>query len=356
MSRNAIVSVAAINAAMSISTRDFTSVLLVSKSKDVKSPQNTPVAITSAGELTKLGFQTTDKEYILVRDYFGASTKPDYIWFFGDASSASFTEILDGLDTRWKKKWFYTVATITAESDVKEVSDFLKGSSNDYVALLQGATNWDSATNLKIATDNKVNNILYVATDKEEGQITNILATIRNFFPGTVPFSSILLNGLTGSGYSLTEILTLTGSERQSKTGVNIVTEEDQMVIPYYGKALDGITWFDYTVAKIAIDEYMRVGITEYIVGRNTRGEKISTKENGRKQLASKGTSILREFANRGIIQDVDDLLEDQETSAFIVNVIAVNNREAEIEYKCWFEGAIIKAKIQITLDAENGN
>ena len=356
MSRNAIVNIAAINAALSLTTRDFTSVLLVTKAKKVSNGSNLPKAVTSTKGLIDLGFQETDKEVILVRDFFGASTKPDFIWVYGDdTASTTYTSILQGLDSRWKGKWFYTVVPVAEEKDVKEALDFGKGTSIDYVFLFQGASNFTKEVNLKIAKENKVDNGFYIATDKNEGQITNLLATIRNFFPGSVPFASIKLNGITGSNYTLSEILELVGSQRESSTGVNIVTEEEQMVIPYYGKAMDGITWFDYTLARIAIDEYMRIGITKYIVERNTRGEKISTKEAGRQQVASNGTSILREFATRGIIYDIDDIIEEG-TNAFEVKVVNMSNREVEIKYNCWFQGAIIKSKVQVILNSKNGN
>ena len=69
MSRNAIVNITAINAALSLTTRDFTSVLLVTKAKKVSNGSNLPKAITSTKELIDLGFQETDKEVILVRDF-----------------------------------------------------------------------------------------------------------------------------------------------------------------------------------------------------------------------------------------------------------------------------------------------
>lgn len=356
MSRNAIVNVSAINAALSLTMRDFTSVLLVTKSKKVATSDNLPKAITSTKELIDLGFTENDKEVILVRDYFGASTKPDYIWVYGDdTASLTYTQILQGLDSRWRSKWFYTVVTVSEENDVKEAVDFGKGTSTDYVFLFQGASNFTKEINLKIPKENKVENSLYIATDKNEGQITNLIATIRNFFPGSVPFSSIKLNGLTGSSYSLSEILELVGTQRESSTGVNIVTEEDQIVMPYYGKSMNGITWFDYAVAKIAIDEYMRVGLTKYIVEKNTAGEKITTKPIGGQLIASEGTSILREFARRGIIYDIDDII-DENTSAYSVEVVKISNREAEIKYNCWFQGAIIKSKVQVLLKSKDGN
>ena len=77
--------------------------------------------------------------------------------------------------------------------------------------------------------------------------------------------------------------------------------------------------------------------------------------EKGKKLISSKGTSILREFATRGIIYDIDDLLETGE-NAYSVDVINLSNREAEVEYKCYFQGAIIKSKVQITLKSNKGN
>lgn len=356
MSRNAIVSISAINSALSLTMRDFSSVLIVTKLKDVKTTSKTPVAVTSAGDLLNYGFTTSDKEYILLEGYFGASTKPDYIWVYGDSAETSYLKILNGLDVRWKNKWFYTVAPITKVEEVAEIKSFLSGTSNYYVAILQGVNNWTVENHLNVAKNNKIDSIFYIATDRNEGQSTNILATLRNFFPGSVPYATVQLNGIVGSNYSLTEHLELVGSARESETGVNIVTEEDQIVMPYYGKSLDGTTWFDYTIAKIAIDEYMRVGITKYVSERNTAGEKISPLKGGKEQLASKGTSILREFAKRGIIMDVDDVLEDGTTAAYKVEVISVTNRTAEIKYTCYYEGAIIKSNIQIELKSKNGN
>ena len=72
--------------------------------------------------------------------------------------------------------------------------------------------------------------------------------------------------------------------------------------------------------------------------------------------MASKGTSILREFATRGIIMDVDDDLEDVTTAAYKVEIISVTNRTAEIKYTCYYAGAIIKSNIQIELKSKNGN
>lgn len=357
MSRNAIVSITAINAAMSLTTRDFSSVLLITKAKDVKTDAGLPVAITSVADFkSKYGFGDNDKETILLEGYFGASTSPEYIYVYGDSTATKYNEILEGLDTRWKAKWFYTVVPISQESDVTEAVKFVKGASTDYVLAFQGASNFTTAISLKIAKDNPVDKALYIATDKNEGQITNLLATIKNFFPGAVPFSSIKLNGITGSKYSLTEILELVGTKRESEYGVNVVTEEERIVTPYYGKAMDGITWFDYTVAKIAIDEYMRVGLTQYIVEKNTAGEKITTKPEGQSKVASKGTSILRTFAKRGIIYDIDDILSDGKSAAYSVKIVSMTNRNLEIEYECYFEGAIIKSTVQITLKSENGN
>ena len=357
MSRNAIVSITAINAALSLTIRDFSVALLVTKSKDVKTTDGLPVAITSVADLkTKYGFGDTDKEVVLLEGYFGASTSPEYIYVYGDSTATKYNEILEGLDNRWKAKWFYTIVPVSQESDVTEALKFIKGTTTDYVLTLQGASNFTTANNLQITKNNSSDKLFYIATDKNEGQITNLLATVKNFFPGAVPWSSIKLSNLTGSKYSLNEILELVGTQRESSTGVNIVTEEDQLVIPYYGKAADGITWFDYTVAKIAIDEYMRVGITQYIVEKNTSGEKISTKGDGPSKVASKGTSILRTFAKRGIIYDIDELLSDGTSAAYSVKVVSMTNRNVEIEYKCWFQGAIIKSTVQIILNAENGN
>ena len=100
----------------------------------------------------------------------------------------------------------------------------------------------------------------------------------------------------------------------------------------------------------------MRVGLTQYIVEKNTAGEKITTKPEGQSKVASKGTSILRTFAKRGIIYDIDDILSDGKSAAYSVKIVSMTNRNLEIEYECYFEGAIIKSTVQITLKSENGN
>ena len=70
MSRNAIVSITAINAAMSLTTRDFSSVLLITKAKDVKTDAGLPVAITSVADFkSKYGFGDNDKETILLEGF-----------------------------------------------------------------------------------------------------------------------------------------------------------------------------------------------------------------------------------------------------------------------------------------------
>ena len=355
MSRNAIVSIQAINAALSLTIRDFSSVLFVVKDKAINE-NNLPKAITSVAEFKEFGYDDDAKETELIKDYFGASPKPDFIWVYGEnTSDITYTKILEGLDVRFKGKWFYTLAPVSAEKDVKEIVDFLKGTSINYVALLQGASNFTTEVNLKIAKENPTKLLLYVATDKKEGQTSNLIAIVKDFFPGSVPFASIKLNGLTGSSFTESEKLKLVGTQRTSSTGVNLVTEEDQMVIPYYGKSTDGITWFDYSIAETAIDEYMRVYMTKYIVKRNTQGEKLPGNDFGKSLLVSKGIEILKEFSDRGIIYNKEDLLMSGE-KAFEVKVIALNNREAEIEYKCWFQGAIIKSKVAIKLNSEKGN
>lgn len=355
MSRNEIVSIQAINAALSLTIRDFSSVLFVVKGKAINE-NNLPKAITSVAEFKELGYDDDAKETALVKDYFGANPKPDYIWVYGEnTSEVTYTKILEGLDVRFRGKWFYTLAAVSEEGEVKEIIDFLKGTSVNYVALLQGAQNFTTEVNLKIAKENPTNLVFYVATDKKEGQVSNLVATVKDFFPGSVPFAAIKLNGLTGSTFSESEKLKLVGIQRTSDTGVNLVTEEDQMVIPYYGKAMDGTTWFDYSVATIAIDEYMRVYMTKYIVEKNTLGEKIPANGFGKSLLVSKGIEILKEFADRGIIYNKEDLLMSGE-KAFEVKIVSLNNREAEIEYKCWFQGAIIKSKVAVKLNSEKGN
>ena len=127
------------------------------------------------------------------------------------------------------------------------------------------------------------------------------------------------------------------------------------MPIIYYGKSMDGITWFDYVIAEIAIDEYMRVGLTKYLVQKNTLGNKIPADEIGRSQIRDEGIRILKEFMDREIIYPENTVDEDG-NRLFQVTVKAVENRTVEIEYRVVFKGAIIKAKVMIQLSSINGN
>ena len=45
-----------------------------------------------------------------------------------------------------------------------------------------------------------------------------------------------------------------------------------------------------------------------------------------------------------------------KEQNAFEVKVVNMSNREVEIKYNCWFQGAIIKSKVQVILNSKNGN
>ena len=194
-----------------------------------------------------------------------------------------------------------------------------------------------------------------MAADVAEKQVANLIGSRVEFFPGSVPFSDILLSGMIGSGYSETEKLELVGVNENSATGINICTREDQMPIVYYGKSMDGITWFDYVIAEIAIDEYMRVGLTKYLVQKNTLGNKIPADEIGLSQIRDEGIRILKEFMDREIIYP-ENAVDEEGNRLFQVTVKAVENRTVEIEYRVVFKGAVIKAKVMIQLSSINGN
>ena len=195
----------------------------------------------------------------------------------------------------------------------------------------------------------------FIAANVAEKQVANLLATRLKFFPGSVVFSDTLLTGMLGSTYDETEKNMLVGPSGLSETGVNICTQEEQMPIVYYGKASDGITWFDYTLAEIAIDEYVRVGLTTFFVKENTKGNKFSADDIGAARLVERVKSILRDFANRNIIYP-ENARSDEGERLFKVSVVAIENREVSLAYEVFFQGAIIKGKVQITLDSVGGN
>ena len=188
-----------------------------------------------------------------------------------------------------------------------------------------------------------------------EKQIANLIGSRISFFPGSVPFSDILMSGMLGSTYDTTEKIALTGASRLSATGINICTVEDQIPVVYYGKATDGITWFDYPLAEIAIDEYMRVGMTTFLIKENTKGRKFPANEIGASRLVEKGKMILREFADRNIIY-AEDSKDNDGNNLFDVRLISLHDRTIEIEYSVFFQGAIIKATIQVSMDSLDGN
>jgi hypothetical protein len=357
MSKNALVTVTAVSDALSIETRPFNSVLMITKTIDIKSDTNNPIVITSAAQLLEqypTDITETSIEYLYARDYFGASPKPTRLFVYGELNG-NYNTMLSGLDARWTKNWFYTMPVDSTVASMGEVFSFIDGSSNYYVALFQSAENVTVADNLSNVKQYPKKFGFYIAADVIEKQIMNLIGSRVEFFPGSVVFSDVLLNGMTGSSYSETEKLELVGVNENSATGINICTREDQMPVVYYGKAMDGITWFDYVIAEIAIDEYMRVGLTKYLVQKNTLGNKIPANEIGRSQVREEGIRILREFMNRGILYD-ESATDEDGNKLFNVIVYEVANRTVELEYQVVFQGAIIKAKVMIQLSSINGN
>lgn len=355
MSRNALVQIDVINTALSLTTRPFDSVLLLSKTKDINNgADNLPIYITSANDLLSKGVLATDDEYLYARDFFGASPKPDKLMVYGVASG-TYADMLAYLELQVPKTWFYTLiadGTATGLADAKAGIAALK---NRYVWLTQspaGATASDIVTNVEGIKDKYG---FFVAANVAEKQVANLVATRSRFFPGSVVFSSTLLSGMLGSTYDDTEKNMLVGPSNLSETGINICTVEDQMPVIYYGKAMDGITWFDYVLAEIAIDEYMRVGLTKFFVTENTKGNKFSANDIGAARIVERGKSILRDFANRNIIYPEDAKGVDGER-LFSVEVASIVNREVEIVYQVYFQGAIIKGKVEIKMDSIGGN
>lgn len=355
MSKNAVVDIKAINAALSVDARDFSSSLFFTKNYDVKSVVgNLPVAITRVSDLETYGIKKEDTEYIILTNYFGADPSPDMIWVYGEKDSA-YTDIITGLDTRWANNWFYTTTNFVNQTEAKEIGDAFKGLSNEYMVLLQGLPNLTVEDNIGLPSNIKDSTTHYIASDVSEGQSAALIGTVRTFFPGSIPYSTIKINGVTGCNYSLGERINLVGSAGESSTGVNLVHEEDRLVIAYYGKSTDGVTWTDYAAAKIAIDDYMRKGITQYIVQRNTSGKKIPGNATGALQIIAEGTRILTEFSNREIIYGQGEVDEDG-NPLFGVSVVEISNRTAKIKYQCVFQGAIIKAEVEISLTNRGGN
>ena len=358
MSKNALVTVTAVSDALSIETRPFNSVLMITKTIDIKSATtNNPIVITSASQLLEQypsDITATSPEYLYAKDYFGASPKPTKLFVYGELTG-NYTTMLSGLDSRWTKNWFYTLPVDSTVASMGEVFSFLDGTSNYYVALFQGAENVTISDNIANVKQYPKKSGFYIAADVAEKQIANLIGSRVEFFPGSVPFSDIQLSGMIGSGYSETEKLELVGVKESSATGINICTREDQMVIIYYGKSMDGITWFDYVIAEIAIDEYMRVGLTKYLVQRNTLGNKIPADEVGRSQIKEEGLRILKEFMDREIIYG-ESAVDEDGNRLFNVTVYQVSNRTVEMKYSVVYKGAIIKAKVMIELSSINGN
>ena len=64
---------------------------------------------------------------------------------------------------------------------------------------------------------------------------------------------------------------------------------------------------------------------------------------------------ILREFADRNIIY-AEDSKDNDGNNLFDVRLISLHDRTIEIEYSVFFQGAIIKATIQVSMDSLDGN
>ena len=355
MSYNSLVKISTINTALSITTRPFDVCLMLSKTKDIATVDNLPVFITSANDLLTYGVVNTDEEYLFARDFFGASPKPEKLMVYGVASG-TYTDMIGYLDLKVPKSWFYTLVLDGTAIGLADIKQAIQAVGNYYVWLTQspqGASTTDIVTSVK-SIKHKFG--FFVACNVAEKQVANLIGSRLSFFPGAVPFSDVLLSGMRGSTYDTTEKIALTGASRLSETGVNICTLEDQMPVIYYGKASDGITWFDYVLAEIAIDEYMRVGITKFLVTENTKGRKLPANDVGASKLVEKGKKILREFANRNIIYSEDERDTETGENLFNVRLVSLHDRTAEIEYTVFFQGAIIKAVIQVAMDSLNGN
>lgn len=357
MSQNALVKISTINKALSFDVRPFDSNLLITKTLDIFSDSNLPIVITSAGELLEkypVDITVDSPEYIIAKDYFNAKPKPFRLLVYGELSG-KYTEMLTGLNTRFAKQWFRILPVEATAAAMKEVFDFIDGSNNEYVAIFQSSENvtiTDNKANVKLYPRKKG---FYMAADVLEKQAANLVGSRTTFFPGSVTWSDVLLNGMVGSTYTETEKSELVGLNEDSATGINICTAEDTLPVVYYGKSMDGVTWYDYVEAEIAIDEYMRVGIYKYLVTKNTAGQKIPANAIGRSQIVAEGLRILNEFAGREIIYG-QGTIDEEGNSLLSVNVIDITNRTVTIEYSCMFKGAIIKARINIYLDNQNGN
>lgn len=356
MSKNAIVTVTAINQALSLEVRPFNSALLITKTLDIKSDLNLPITITSASQLLERypsDLTVDSPEYVMAKDFFLAEPKPTRLFVYGELSG-NYTDILMGLNTRWAKQWFVTMPVDSTVASMKEVFDFIDGSSNEYVVVFQSAANVTIADNIANVKQYPRPKGYYVAADVEEKQAANLVGTKIELFPGSSPWSTTQLTGMTGSTYDETEKLELVGVNENSATGINICTIEDTLPVIYYGKSMDGTTWFDYVLAKIAVDEYMRVGIFKYMITKNTTS-KIPANAIGRSQIAAEGMRILQEFVDREIIYGQGDF-DDEGNPLLDVNVISLTNRTVELEYICTYQGAIIKARININLSSIDGN
>lgn len=356
MSKNSLVTVTAINQALSLEVRPFNSALLITKTLDIKTDSNLPITITSASQLLEKypsDLTVDSPEYVMVKDFFLAEPKPTRLFVYGELSG-NYTDILMGLNTRWAKQWFVTMPVDSTVASMKEIFDFIDGSNNEYVVVFQSAANVTIADNITNVKQYPRTKGYYVAADVEEKQAANLVGTKIELFPGASPWSATHLTGMTGSTYDESEKMELVGVNENSATGINICTLEDTLPVIYYGKSMDGVTWFDYVLAKIAIDEYMRVGIFKYIITKNTIS-KIPANAIGRSQISAEGMRILQEFVDREIIFGQGDF-DDKGNSLLSVDVISLTNRTVELEYTCVYQGAIIKAKVNINLSSIDGN
>ena len=354
MSYNSLVKITTINTALSIATRPFDVCLMISKTKNIATADNLPIFITSANDLLAYSITTTDEEYAYARDFFGATPKPEKLMVYGKASG-TYTEIIGYLDLKVPKSWFYTLILDGTSTGLADIKQAIMAVENYYVWLAQspqGASTTDTVASIE---NIKHKYGYFIASNVAEKQIANLIGSRISFFPGSVPFSDILMSGMLGSTYDTTEKIALTGASRLSATGINICTVEDQIPVVYYGKATDGITWFDYPLAEIAIDEYMRVGMTTFLIKENTKGRKFPANDIGASRLVEKGKTILREFADRNIIY-AEDSRDTDGNNLFDVRLVSLKDRTIEIEYSVFFQGAIIKATIQVSMDSLEGN
>lgn len=359
MSNNMLVNVDVFNADVNTTTRNFKNTLLLSNTTNIEDSDipGTPIMITSAQQLISdypSDITVTSPEYLYALDFFGAEPQPEYLYVFGEASG-DFTTMLTGLDEVFEKKWFHTIVPSASTTIMKQISDFDKSTTNKYVFYFNSDANTTIADNLANVKQYPMKRGYYVASDVEVKHVANIIGSRLSLLPGSSPWGAIRLQNVIPSTYTKPEKLQLVSTARDSSTGINIVTSEENVPIVYYGKAMDGITWWDYVLAEIVIDDYLRAGVFDFIVNTNTAGSKIDADDIGASLFVAEVTRILDKFVEYNIIYAENDR-DVNNNRLFTVKVVGIENREITLEYEVYLKGAIIKADIKINLNVINGN